>query len=81
MLAYNINRGVKFKIESGHVILFLYEPVKYLMDMSDRPSVRPSVTSLYDRFSSPSVMYDNPTSEVKTSDENPTELCNALLDS
>jgi hypothetical protein len=32
------------------------------MDMSDRPSVRhvrPSVTSLYDKFSPPSVIYDN----------------------
>jgi hypothetical protein len=32
--------GVKRKNESGHVILFLHEPVKYLMDMFDRPSVR-----------------------------------------
>jgi hypothetical protein len=32
--------GGKYKIESGHVILFLHEPVKYLMDMSDRPPFR-----------------------------------------
>jgi hypothetical protein len=61
MSAYSINGGVKCKIESGHVILFLYEPVKYLMDMSDRPSV----TSLYDRFSPLSVMYDNPVNGLK----------------
>jgi hypothetical protein len=43
--------------------LFLYKPVKYLMDMSDRPSVRHvrlSVMSLYDRFSPLSIIYDNP---------------------
>jgi hypothetical protein len=30
------------------------------MDRTDRPSVRPSVTSLYNRFTPMSVIYDNP---------------------
>jgi hypothetical protein len=30
----------------------------------NRPSVRPSVTSLYDRFTPPSVIYDNPEAVV-----------------
>jgi hypothetical protein len=30
------------------------------MDRADRPFVYPSITSLYDRFTPPSIIYDNP---------------------
>jgi hypothetical protein len=42
------------------------------MDMTDRPSIRLSVMSLYDRFTVPSVIYDNPAATYEKHPSPPT---------